>query len=161
MPYPFDDVKLRITERQSMGFAKSRLVEWLQGLAENVATMDDVKNVATMDDVKNMETGIVDAHLAIGLLLNYARQNGWEIERGSVNLTNSESFPFNNSVQTTNLEKEFDSKDYIVLTEIESANGNAGEVEISDKLTNGFKIAFNGSAKSANVKYTVLGGFMK
>lgn len=45
MPYPFNDVKLRIAERQSMGFGKSRLVEWLQGLAENVATMDDVKNM--------------------------------------------------------------------------------------------------------------------
>lgn len=109
----------------------------------------------------NIETGIVDAHLAIGMLLNYARQNGWEIERGSVKLTNSEPFPFNNSVKTISLEKEFGSKDYIILTEIESANGNAGEVEISDKLTNGFKIAFNGSAKSASVKYTVLGGFLK
>lgn len=109
----------------------------------------------------NIETGIVDAHLAIGMLLNYARQNGWEIERGSIDLSNSESFPFNNSVQTISLAKEFGSKDYIVLTEIENAKGNAGEVEISDKLTNGFKIGFNGSAKSATVKYTVLGGFMK
>ena len=108
----------------------------------------------------NIETGIVDAHLAIGMLLNYARQNGWEIERGSIDLSNSESFPFNNSIQTISLKKEFGSKDYIVLTEIENAKGNAGEVEISDKLTNGFKMGFNGSAKSATVKYTVLGGFM-
>jgi len=109
----------------------------------------------------NMEAGIVDSHLAIATLLNYARQNSWEIERGNINLTNSEPFPFNNSMKTISLEKEFWGKDYIVLVEIESANGNAGEIEISDKLTNGFKIAFNGSAKSADVKYTVLGGFMK
>lgn len=109
----------------------------------------------------NIEKGIVDAHLGIGLLLNYARQNAWEIERGVVNLSNSESFPFNNSIQTISLEKDFGSKDYIILTEIENVIGNAGEIETSDKLTNGFKIAFNGSAKSVTVKYIVIGGFLK
>lgn len=109
----------------------------------------------------NMEKGIVDAHLGLGLLLNYARQNGWEIERSSVNLNNSEPFPFNNSIQTISLEKEFGSKDYIVLAEFDHVIGNPGEIVVTDKLTNGFKIAYNGSAKSAKVKYTVIGGFLK
>lgn len=109
----------------------------------------------------NMENGIVDAHVALAALLNFTRQNAWEIERGSVDLTNSEIFPFNNSIQTVNLTKEFGSKDYLILTEIDSAVGNVGEIEISDKLVNGFKIAFTGSGETAKIKYTVLGGLLR
>ncbi|MGD9567510.1 MAG: hypothetical protein AB7V48_04210 [Sedimentibacter sp.] len=109
----------------------------------------------------NIEDGIVNAHLATGLLLNMARQNSWIIERGTTVLSNSEIFPFNNSVKTISLEKEFGGKDYIILTEIETAQGNVGEIIVSDKLTNGFKIAHSGSAKSVTVKYIVLGGYLK
>ncbi len=109
----------------------------------------------------NIEDGIVDAHLAIGLLQNFARQNSWIIEKGTTTLSNSEIFPFNNSIKTISLGKEFGGKDYIVLTEIETAQGNVGEIVVSDKLTNGFKIAHSGSAKSVTVKYTVLGGYLK
>lgn len=36
-----------------------------------------------------------------GLLLNYARQMGWDAERGSINLTNTaKPYPFNNSQKT-------------------------------------------------------------
>ncbi|MCF8017851.1 MAG: hypothetical protein K9L62_00500 [Vallitaleaceae bacterium] len=109
----------------------------------------------------NIEDGIVDAHAAIGLLLNYARQNSWEIEIGTVTLTNTLSFPFNDSQQTISLLKAKENGDYIVLAEITVASGNAGEIEIADKLVNGFKMAFTGSASSVTVKYTVLGGILK
>ena len=109
----------------------------------------------------NIENGIVDAHIAVGLLLNYARQNSWEIETGTVALTNSLAFPFNDSIQTISLSKRKENTGYIVLTEIVSASGNVGEIEITDKLINGFKIAYTGSAKSVTVKYTVIGGFLR
>ena len=109
----------------------------------------------------NIENGIVDAYIATGLLLNYARQNSWEIETGEITLTNSLAFPFNNSIQTVSLSKGKENPGYIVLIEIVSASGNVGEIEITDKLINGFKIAYTGSAKSVTVKYTVLGGFLK
>lgn len=41
------------------------------------------------------------------------------------------------------------------------ANGNVGEIVVTDKLTNGFKLAFTGSASSVTVKYTVIGGYLK
>jgi len=109
----------------------------------------------------NIENGIVDAHAAIALLLNYARQNSWEIETGTVTLTNTLAFPFNDSQKTVSLTKAKENGDYIVLAEISAASGNAGEIVITDKLINGFKMAFTGSASSVTVKYTVLGGYLK
>lgn len=109
----------------------------------------------------NIENGIVDAHMAIQLLLNYARQNMLEIEVGTIVLTNTQAFPFNNSQQTISLTKSKENSDYIVIPEIMSVVGNPGEIVISDKLVNGFKIAHTGSAKSVTVKYTVIGGVLK
>lgn len=109
----------------------------------------------------NIENGIVDAHMAIQLLLNYARQNMLEIEVGTIVLTNTQAFPFNNSQQTISLAKSKENSNYIVIPEIMSAVGNPGEIVISDKLVNGFKIAHTGSAKSVTVKYTVIGGVLK
>ena len=113
------------------------------------------------DNFGHMMNGIIDAHLAIDLLLNFARQNSWEIERGTVNLTNSLAYPFNNSLQSVALSAVKESTDYIVLAEVTAFNGNVGEIVVTDKLQNGFKIGYSGSAASATVKYSVIGGFMK
>ena len=50
---------------------------------------------------------------------------------------------------------------YIVITEVVNANGNVGEITVSDKLINGFKLAFTGSATAVTVKYTVIGGLLR
>lgn len=120
----------------------------------------------------NIENGIVDAHLAVDLLLNYAKQRDWahtdketELssetigEVGTVTLTNSEKFPFNNSQVSVSLSMPRKTLNYIVVVE-EPAISNVGEILITDKLVNGFKIAFTGSAASAIVKYKVMGGFL-
>lgn len=109
----------------------------------------------------NMEEGIFDAHIAVALLLNYARQNSWEVESGTAQLTNSMQFPFNGSQKSVALSIVKESADYIVLTEVVATDGNVGEIVVSDKLINGFKLAFTGSATTVTVKYTVIGGFMR
>lgn len=109
----------------------------------------------------NMEVGITDAHIALQLLLNAVRQNEWEIERGQVTLTNNAIYPMNNSVQSVALQLPKENGDYVVIAEVVSCSGNAGEVEVSDKLANGFKLAYTGSAASATIKYTVIGGYLK
>lgn len=109
----------------------------------------------------NIENGIFDSQLAISLLLNLARQQAWEVERGSVTLTNNKAFPFNGSQQTVALSAGKENGDYIVLTEVASFSGNVGEIVVSDKLCNGFKIAFTGSATSAVINYIVIGGILR
>ena len=115
---------------------------------------------------------LLDADIAARLIMNLARQNKWDIEdikawmsehdiveSGTKNLTNSLKFPFNNSQQSVSLSNARGTTNYIVLTEVTSFKGNVGEVVVSDKLTNGFKIAYTGSASAATVKYVVIGGY--
>lgn len=110
----------------------------------------------------NQENGIWELYGAYGLLLNYARQQGWEIERGSVSLTNTaKPYPFNNSQATVALKTQRPSRDYIVIPTATSVKGNLGQIEISDQLSNGFKVAYTGSATAATIDYIVIGGYMK
>mgnify|MGYP007070074542 CR=1 FL=1 len=81
-----------------------------------------------------------------------------EIEAGTVTLTNSDTFPFNNSQRTVALVKERANQNYIVDYEVTAAVGNVGDIIVSAKLVNGFKIEHTGSATSVTIKYQVLGG---
>ena len=77
-----------------------------------------------------------------------------------VTLTNSQEYPFNNSVQTVPLSKARNHTDYTVIAEIaEYSGGFVGDIVVTDKLTNGFKVAFDGSASSVKLKIYVKGGF--
>lgn len=109
----------------------------------------------------NMENGILDASLAVGLLANAVRQNLWVIQRGTVELTNTLQFPFNNSAKTVALTSGVESPAYVVVVDVVKSTGNVGEVEVTNQLANGFKIGFTGSAPSATVSYTVIGGYLK
>lgn len=121
----------------------------------------------------NMECGILDAHVAVDLLLNALRQLDWGHddrlkwlekatvqETGTKTLTNSLAFPFNNSVVSVPLTVTRDNLNYVVeVIKVEPTGGPAGEIEITDRQVNGFKMAFTGSASSVKVTYAVIGGF--
>ena len=117
----------------------------------------------------NMEFGISDAHAAALLLINAHQQNKWRIEdletataqeTGTKALTNTGGFLFNNSKVTVPLTNTRDNLNYIVeVIEVTATGGPAGEIEITERQVNGFKMAFTGSAKSVSVKYAVIGGF--
>ncbi len=77
---------------------------------------------------------------------------------GTVTLTNSKAFPFNDSVQTVAISPTRQNANYIVDYHVSAAVGNVGDIVVSDKLLNGFKIEYTGSASSVTIKYQVLGG---
>ena len=112
-------------------------------------------------DYKQTKNRANDVQLAAELLLNAQRQNAWQIERGTVALKNSETYPFNNSQVSIPLAITREGTDYSVHTDVVAKDGNVGEVVVSDKLSNGFKLAFTGSAKNVTVKYSVIGGYLK
>lgn len=111
----------------------------------------------------------LSAHdIAINLILNHAKQQEWNqddiraavsSETGTVTLTNSARFPFNNSQKTVALKTARPNAQYVVVAQIAASNGNVGEIEVSDILENGFKLAFTGSATSVTVKYKIIGGY--
>jgi len=118
----------------------------------------------------NQEAGIYDAHSAALLLINALRQQGWRVEAlekatvqetGTVTLNNTQAFPFNNSIVTVPLTNVRDNLNYIVeiISVTPAGGGNAGEIEVSERQTNGFKMAFTGSASSVAVTYAVIGGY--
>ena len=115
----------------------------------------------------NLVVTEMDKNLSVGLLLNALRQHVWDneadtsiCEYGSVTLNNSAKFPFNDSQQTVALQNTQRNTKYIVIVDDVTA-GNIGDIIVTDKQVNGFKIAYTGSAASATVKYTVIGGFIK
>lgn len=81
-------------------------------------------------------------------------------EEGDVTLTNSEKYPFNNSLQSVPLVTEQADTSYAVVVEVTSSTGDAGEVNVSDKQVNGFKLSYTGGATSAVVHYFVIGGII-
>ncbi len=116
-----------------------------------------------------MEEGILDAHTGTQQLLLAQRHDRWRIEAlenatdqetGEKTLTNTAAFPFNNSIVTVPLTVTRDNLNYIVeVIKVEATGGPAGDIEISERQTNGFKMAFTGSASSVKVTYAVIGGF--
>lgn len=122
----------------------------------------------------NVENGVWDLYAAFGMLLNTVRQQGWKLDEevatidntwqivsGTVALTNARTYPCNNSKKSVSLGKNMGSTNYLVMTEVVSSNGCVGDVEVSEKLVNGFKLAYTGSAKSASIKYIAIGGTLK
>lgn len=125
----------------------------------------------------NMEEALSAHEIALGLHSNALMQHMDEIkknaalaevvdklhtvETGTVTLTNSAKYPFNNSQQTVALAAQRNTPAYVVITEVKSFVGNVGEIVVTDILANGFKIAFTGSATSVTVEYKILGGYTR
>ncbi len=121
----------------------------------------------------NLEDGVQDAHTAFAVFLQYflqfdrwARQKVSEYaaeflnEIKTVTLTNTKTFPFNDSAQTVDLTTARETMNYDVSWEVVSANGNIGDISVTDKQLNGFKIAFDGSATSVTLKIRIKGGML-
>lgn len=123
----------------------------------------------------NLECGVADADRAIRVLvdgylaLRRAQEgNDQEIfaeilgETHTVTLTNSKSYPFNSTVSspvsvplTTNRKNLY----YSIEAEATSVEGGlVGDIHITDKQLNGFKVSFDGSATSVTMTLRIKGG---
>lgn len=114
-------------------------------------------------NMNRMEEGIYQANILATMLLQQDMQQkrtlaDLEGEIGQVTLSNAEAFPFNNSITTVSMDKQRDTLNYRVTTEVLSADGEVGDIIVSDKQLNGFKIEYTGSATSATIKYYIQGG---
>lgn len=117
-----------------------------------------------IESMEASEDTILDRQISVTLLLNYIRQHedawvGFKETHGTVDLTNTQEYPFNDSMQTVALGVTMPDTVYAVIARVVTSSGDAGDVVVADKLTNGFKIGYTGSAKSATVEYIVIGGF--
>lgn len=108
----------------------------------------------------NMENGISDNHTAATMLLIATGQIIAEqtVEEITVQLTNTASYPFNNSQKTVSMATTRTTTAYTVETDVVAHDGEIGHIFITDKLLNGFKVRYDGSAKSATVRLIIKGG---
>lgn len=148
-----------LTLKKAMAYAE-KLVEQTGG--DVTELQEDLEAL-----VKGVDEENLDKDTAFSLLLNAFRQHKWQneadapvCESGEKSLTNTASYPFNNSQQTVALATNQKNTKYAVIAQIKSAVGNPGEVVVFDKQINGFKLAFTGSASSAVVEYIVIGGII-
>lgn len=144
-----------------------RIVENADGTITLIPAGKVVQQGTNMNAVNfnNMESGIFAANLTGLEAMQVIRLFGDKATalEGVIleaELTNNQKYPFNNSVKTL----AFDSanirnnKDYTVIVEAEAEGGFVGDIIISDKMLNGFKIAYTGSARKVAVKCYVQGG---
>lgn len=137
------------------------------GSIEHVPYPGEVLQEGTEQSAKNfnhMEQGILEAHEmsaeAVRMLNSVIRKvQGLDGEKITVVLTNSQTYPFNNSQKTLQLQTRRNYKTYLITAEVVSVTGGAvGDIEFADKLLNGFKVAYTGSAKSVTLDLYVRGG---
>jgi hypothetical protein len=78
-----------------------------------------------------------------------------------VTLKNTASYPFNSTVDspvTVALSKVRKNLFYTVEAVVDSADGMVGDIHITDKALNGFKVAYDGSGKSVTITLKIKGG---
>lgn len=73
---------------------------------------------------------------------------------GVIKLKNSKMYPFNNSITAVALKVPFESSNYNVYAVVQKSTGEVGDIVISDKARNGFKIAYTGSAVDAEISWS-------
>lgn len=112
----------------------------------------------------NMEEGIFAANELACEIARVVNLHGQTLnrligEKGAVTLVNTLDYPFNNSKKTVSLAQEKQNLDYTVHVEaVPVGVGAVGEIIISDKQLNGFKIQHTGSAKQVDINFIVEGG---
>ena len=122
-------------------------------------------------EVTDLAEESADHEIAIGLLATHTalQQDQLDnidanlaVETGTITLTNSKKYPLNSTVTTpvnVALATRRSNTDYTVEVEVTAYSGGLpGEVQVSGKLVNSFKLSFTGSATSVTVKYKVRGG---
>ncbi len=114
-------------------------------------------------NMNNIEVRVEGSEYALLNLMQYQRQNSRSIANveGEVipaSLTNTKTYPFNNSDKLITLTKVRDNLDYTVFVEVVSKVGELGEIKVFDKQLNGFKVKYTGSATSVELKLYVRGG---
>ena len=106
---------------------------------------------------QGFEAGLIASLLTQEVVQHKRKIEDLDGQTIEVTLSNSLSYPFNNSKKTVSIDTK-DTLDYRVAVELIEDVPNVGEIIITDKQINGFKIAYTGSAQSVKVRCFVTGG---
>lgn len=133
--------------------------EAVEGEVIQEGTPQNAKNFNDMEQ-RIFATGEVASLAIIGLKQAESKIKGLAGEVLVETLTNTKEYPFNNSKKTLALTMSRGNLDYTVTVEASTEDaGGIGEIKITDKQLNGFKIEHTGTAKVVTVKCTIQGGY--
>lgn len=145
----------RYTKDEANGYVT---LQKAPGMVKQQGTPQNATNFNTMD-LAALEAMLMASEASRALIHMGDTVGGLVGEKITVTLTNTQVYPHNNSKKTVQLPVSRNNMDYTVECEVVSVTGGSvGDFEFSDKLLNGFKIAFTGSAKSVTVNCYVRGG---
>lgn len=145
----------RYEERQDSGYVVHTPAP---GLVIEKGTPQSATNFNSMD------LGIFEAMLMASEATRCMRHESTRLdgavgELHQVTLNNTYAYPHNSSTQTVQLSTKRNNKNYTIEAEpVSVTDGFLGDVEYSEKLENGFKVHFTGSAKKAVLNLYVRGG---
>lgn len=133
--------------------------EAVEGEVIQEGTPQNAKNFNDLEE-RVLAGGEVAGLALLKVSMAESRIKGLQGEIVEATLTNTKEYPFNNSKKTLALATPRGNLDYTV--DVEASTGDAGgigEIKITDKQLNGFKIEHCGAAKEVKVKCTVRGGY--
>ncbi len=141
-------------------------LRWLQEGETEEVRLDDVRlasqlilNGMRLDHWENEDR--IDVHDTQIAALDAQTTELYKFDVLTKSFTNTSKYPFNNSKASVALGYTMENVRYNVTAEVLGFEGNVGEVVITEKLVNGFKAEYTGSAKSATIRFTITGGFNK
>lgn len=124
-----------------------------EGTPQNAENFNDLEQ-------RVLASGEVAGLALLKVKMAESRIKGLQGEIIEAVLTNTKEYPFNNSKKTVALKTPRGNLDYTVNVEADTGGaGGIGEIKITDKQLNGFKIEYTGAAESVSVKCTVQGGY--
>ena len=133
--------------------------EAVEGEVIQEGTPQNAKNFNDLEQ-RLFAAGEVAGIAMLGLKMAEGRIAGLKGEIVNAILTNSKEYPFNNSRQTLALATPKGNLDYTIFIEANSEGaGGIGEIKITDKQLNGFKVEYTGTAPKVNIKCYVQGGY--
>lgn len=156
------DEAVQYPERYTM----QSLQQGMVNLTPSPGTVDTVGTPQSAVNFNHIERGILDANIAVSLLALHLQQfkdtftDETMPEVGTATLTNTLKLPFNNSLKTISLSKNRKTMNYAVeiLSAVSSDATPVGDITVSNRLLNGFGLAYSGSAASVTIKYKITGG---
>lgn len=133
--------------------------EEVEGEVIQEGTPQNAQNFNDLEE-RILASGEVAGLAMLKIAMAESRIKGLQGEIVEDILLNTKDYPFNDSQKTLALVTPRGNLNYTVEVEASTKDaGGIGEIKITDKQLNGFKIEFCGNAKEVNVKCTVRGGY--
>ncbi len=137
------------------------------GIMTNALALEEARTIhGIQEQIAALEESAAADDVAIGELMRamrgvVERTEAHDMVVLEASLTNTDEYPFNNSITTLafSSSQTRSTKDYSVTFYVESSSGGSvGDIIVSDKMLNGFKAEYTGSATAATIKCFVQGG---